>query len=93
MPQFIPCTDFQNFAFDVFGNYRRQLSLALAFSVSGGKCQTILQTPFFVNSPRWDRPSLDPQCFADENTRLVCIRNILPILICARLRIKNSNID
>ena len=48
----IPYTDLHNFVFDIFGNSRRQLNLAVAFRFKDGKYQNILLTPIFANSPR-----------------------------------------
>ena len=47
----IPYTDLHNFVFDIFGNSRRQLNLAVAFRFKDGKYQNILPTPIFANSP------------------------------------------
>ena len=47
----ISYTNPQNFAFDIFGNYRRLLNFAVVFPVYNVKHQNILSTPTFAIFP------------------------------------------
>ena len=47
----IPCADLKTF-FGIFGNCGRQLIFFFLFRVNDGKCQSILPTQVFANSPR-----------------------------------------
>ena len=48
---FISGIDLKNFVFGIFGNCRRQLIFAVVFRVDDGRCQSVLPTQIFPNSP------------------------------------------